>query len=428
MERITGTHDVKVNPPMRHGVISRGVFVRLLVALVVAAGAAGRIQAAVNPVGPASIGAGPAAITPVVSFESKYRDNIYLQENNPTDSWIFVARPAVNAALQERENRYELDYKGEAGWYQENSSDDKNDYFDNTFSGNAHMELSARWIVDAYASWAALHEERGTGLTEGLVGEFVDKNVKYDQSDVGGSLQWGSNSGGGRIVFNAGYMDRQYQNFEELTRTRDRDETTLGTTFFYPVAPKTDLLAEYEYKDIHYPNPFEDGPPLDSDENSLMVGAQWEMTPNLKSTARVGYVDKNFDDSEREDWDGVGWSVELWMQPRVQDTVVVRTSRRPEETTREGNFINRAEVSTAWTHNWSDRVYTELGALYGQDEYEDSFDHRKDDIYNLSLRSGYQFRRWANIYVSYSWDDKDSNAPNLSYTDNTYVLGVDFSL
>ncbi len=385
------------------------------------------VFAAVPQAGPASIFAGPVAITPTTGFETRYRDNIFRQENNTTDSWIFLARPAVNAALQDRENRYEFDYKGEAAWYRESSNDNDNDYFDNTFRGSAYMEFTDRRILELYASWASLHEDRGTGLTEGEIGELIDENVEYDQTDVGGSFQYGAN-GNARIQFRAGYMEREYQNFEEQTRTRDRDETTLGTTFFYPVAPKTDLLADFAYKDIEYPNPFDDAPPLDSEEMSLLAGAQWEMSPNLKSTARIGWVDKSFDDSDREDWDGIGWSLELWMRPRVQDTIVVETRRKPEETTREGNFINRWDVSARWTHQWSDRVYTVLSALYGQDEYEDSFNDRDDDIYNVSLRSGYQFRRWANFYASYTYDEKDSNVDNLSYEENTFILGVDFSL
>lgn len=383
--------------------------------------------AAVPDAGPASVFAGPVAITPTTGFETKYRDNIYRQENNTTDSWIFVARPAVNATLQDRENRYEFDYKGEAGWYKESSNDNDNDYFDNTFSGSAYMEFSERQILDLFASWASLHEERGTGLTEGEIGQLIDENVEYDQTDVGGSFQYGANDNA-RLRFRASYMDREYQNFEEQTRTRDREATTLGTTFFYPVAPKTDLLADLTYKDIEYPNPFDDAPPLDSEETSLLAGAQWEMSPNLKSTAKVGWVDKNFDNSNREDWDGVGWSLELWMRPRVQDTIVLQTRRKPEETTREGNFINRWDASARWTHQWSDRVYTVVGALYGQDEYEDSFNDRDDDIYNFSLRSGYQFRRWASFYASYMYDERDSNVENLSYDDNTFILGVDLSL
>lgn len=387
-----------------------------------------QLLAAANLTGAAVIAAGPVSITPTLGMEVEHRDNIYLQQRNTTDSWVYKARPAVNALVQDRENVYQLDYKGEAGWYQQSSNGNDNDYFDNTFSGDAHLEFSERWIAEAYLIWASLHEDRGTGLSEGLVGEFISKPIKYDQGDVGGSLQFGSDEGVGSLLLKAGYMDRQYTNFEDFTRSRDRDETTLSATFFHPVAPNTDILAEYAYKDIHYPNPFEDAPELDSDENSLLVGVMWEITPNMTSTARAGYLKKSFESSERKNWDGVAWSLELLMRPREQDTIVVRGSRQPEETTLQGDFIKREDVMATWTHDWSDRVYTELGALYGRDTYEQSVNDREDDIYNVTLRAGYEFRRWASVYVQYSYDDKDSNAQNLSYTDNVFTIGVELSL
>ena len=43
--------------------------------------------------------------------------------------------------LQDRNNIYQLGYQGEAGWYEVNRPNDRNDYFDNTFSGDAHMEF-----------------------------------------------------------------------------------------------------------------------------------------------------------------------------------------------------------------------------------------------------------------------------------------------
>jgi hypothetical protein len=385
-------------------------------------------QAAAIPTGPAAIDAGPVAITPTLGVETKYRDNIYLQESNTTDSWIYLAQPALSALLQDRNNLYQLDYKGEAGWYEENSQNDRNDYFDNTFSGDAHMEFSDRWIAEGYASWAALHEDRGTGLSEGLIGGDLPEPIEYDQGDIGGSLQYGADEGAGRLLFRAGYMDRQYQNFRDLTRPRDRDETTLATTFFYPVAPNTDVLAEYEFKDIHYPTPFTDQPPLDSDENSVLVGAQWDITPNLTSTAKVGYLEKDFKEPDRKNWDGLRWDLDLLLQPREQDSIIVHSSSRPEETTRNGDFIRQDVLTAQWTHNWSDRIYTELGALVGQDTYEQSINDRKDDVYNASFRVGYEFRRWANVYAGYTYDDKDSNVEDLSYTDNIFRIGVVLSL
>jgi polysaccharide biosynthesis protein VpsM len=413
---------------MRYRVLDPARTASALAAIVTMLYHSNPIQAAALATGPAAIDAGPVAITPTTGVEIKHRDNIYLQQRNATDSWIYLARPAINALVQDRNNLYQLDYKGEAAWYQVSRNNDDNDYFDNTVSGDAHIEFSDRWIADGFVSWAALHEDRGTGLSEGLIGQVLPKPIEYDQGDIGGSLQFGSSETVGRVLVRAGYMDRQYQNFKELTRPRDRDETTAATTFFYPVAPNTDVLAEYVFKRIHYPNPFEESPPLDSDENSLSVGALWEISPNMTSTVKAGYVDKDFKEPERKDWDGLGWSVELWMQPREQDTILVTSTRHPEETTLQGDFIKREVLTATWTHDWSDRVYTELGTLLGQDTYEQSFDDRKDDIFNTSLKVGYEFRRWANVYTGFAYDRKDSNVENLSYKDYVFNIGVELSL
>jgi hypothetical protein len=427
VEGIREKEELKGTPFMRHRVACPGSRVAAFIALALAVTGATPALAAVTSVGPAIINAGPVAITPTAGTELKYRDNIYLRDTNEVDSWINILRPRVNAALQDRENLYQLDYRGEGGWYQEDSNNDENNYFDHTISGSAHMEFTDRWLAEASASWADLHEDRGTGLSEGAIGQDIPKPIEYDQWDVDGSLQYGA-EGNSRLLFSAGYMDRQYQNLENLTRSRDREETTFAATFFYPVAPKTDALLEYAYKDIEYPNPFDEAPALDSEENSLWGGVEWEITPNMTSTARLGYVDKDFKESGREDWDGVGWSVSLVLQPREQDTVFVETSRRPVETSLQGDFIKRSKALVRWTHDWSDRVYTEASALYGQDDYEQSVDNRDDDIYNVSLKVGYEFRRWANVYAGYSFDKKDSSEDNLSYEDNTFMAGVELSL
>jgi len=397
-------------------------------ACALAAAAAGHVLAAAPPTGPAVVNAGPVAITPTVGTEMKYRDNIYLQENHGVDSWIYLLRPHLNAALQDRENLYQLDYRGEAARYQENSHNDRNNYFDSTFSGRGHMEFTDRWMAELAASWAALHEDRGTGLSEGA-GQLLPDPIEYDQWNVEGSLQYGA-MGNSRLLLHTGYMDMEYQNFRELTRSRDREEATAAATFFYPLAPKTDALLEYAYKDIEYPNPFPSGaiPALDSTENSLWGGVEWEITPNMTSTARLGYVDKNFDDSARRDWDGIGWSVSLAMRPREQDTVLIQTSREPQETSRQGNFIKRSEALARWTHDWTDRVYSRVGVTYGRDEYEQSVDNRDDDIYNVAFKVGYEFRRWANLYAGYTYDKKDSSQDGLSYEDNIFMVGVEFSL
>jgi len=376
--------------------------------------------------GPAVIDVGPVAITPTTGLESKYSDNIYLQETDTTSSWIYLVRPAVVAQLQDRSNLYRLSYDGEAAWYDEDSENDRNDYFNHTFSGDIYILPAERWIATAYASYALLHEDRGTGLTEGQIGNNIPEPVEYDQTDVGGTIEHGS--GVGRISLNANYMDRVYQNFRQFTRSRDVEETRVGATFFYPIAPKTDILLDYSHADISYPNPFENLPALDSTEDTIQAGIEWEITPNMTSRAQAGGTQKNFDDSERDEWSGLTWTLSLLMQPTEHDTVTITGQKAPEETSLQGDFINRESLTTTWDHSWSDRVGTSLSGTVARERYEGSINDREDYIYNVTARVNYEFRRWVNTYMSYSYDDKDSNAEDLSYQQNVFMIGVDLSL
>ena len=194
------------------------------------------------------------------------------------------------------------------------------------------------------------------------------------------------------------------------------------------MAPKTDIFLDTRYKDISYPNPFEDVPPLDSEEYYIDFGVEWEITPNLKSSAQGGYVDKSFDSNERRDWDGIGWTLDLWMAPTEHDTITVTGSRAPDETTLQGDFIKRETVTVSWSHIWSDRFSHDLSGTLTRETYEGSINDREDDVYGIVFRVNYEFRRWAQFYTSYGWDEKDSNAENLSYTSNTVIFGAKLSL
>jgi hypothetical protein len=419
-------HDVKRTAPMLLGDYNSAGRILMLPLLAFILGIPGHCLWAAEPSGPAAIYAGPVAITPTLNMNLTWRDNIYLQEDETTDSWIFSMNPAVTAQMQDRDRVYRLTYEGAKSWYKEDSSNDRNNFFDHTLTGDALVPLTDSWTSNAYMSRAWLHEDRGTGLTEGQIGTFISEPVEYEQTDVGGSLDYSSGIGG--LTLRGSFTDREYQNFRELTRSRDTETISVGAKLSYPIAPKTDIFLDYGHNDIKYPNPFEQVPPLDSYENSLEAGVSWEITPNLTSSAQAGYTEKKFDDPDRRDWDGLSWSLSLVMQPREQDTITVTGSRAPDETTLQGDFIKRETLTTTWSHNWSDRVDTSLSGTVTRETYENSANDRKDYVYGVSVSTSYQFRRWASITASYSYADKDSNADNLSYRQNTVTIGVNLSL
>ena len=63
-----------------------------------------------------------------------------------------------------------------------------------------------------------------------------------------------------------------------------------------------------------------------------------------------------------------------------------------------------------------------------RERYEQSINDRTDWVYNATVKANYEFRRWCNTYISYAYNDKDSNADDLSYTENAFMIGVDLSL
>jgi polysaccharide biosynthesis protein VpsM len=385
--------------------------------------------AGANTEGPASFDIGTMAVTPTLGMHAKYRDNIYLQDKDPTSSWIYRLSPAILGQIQDRDNIYQLRYRGEAGWYDEDSRNNRNNYFDHFINASAKLHLAERWLATADASWAQLHEDRGTGLTEGDIGTTITEPLEYDKTRIGGSLQYGAGSGSARVKVNGSYSEKEYQNFRDVTRNRNLDTTRLGTTFFYPIGPRTDTFLEYRYKKSDYPNQIAGARSLDSDQNAALIGLEWEVTPDLtRSSVRVGWQRKSFDEPSRNDNSSFTWALSLWMSPTDRDTVFVQGSGAPDETALVGDYINRNRLLVNWTHNWSDRVHSVLGASYGRDQYENTLNDREDDIYTGSIRVAYQFRRWASIFSSYEYAQKDSSSPGLDYTDHIFQLGIDLSL
>jgi hypothetical protein len=67
-----------------------------------------------------------------------------------------------------------------------------------------------------------------------------------------------------------------------------------------------------------------------------------------------------------------------------------------------------------------------VSTRFGQDDYEQS--DRDDDLYYVEVGAEYEFRRWMGVRVSYVYDERDSNANDLDYEKNVFLIGVDLTL
>jgi hypothetical protein len=377
---------------------------------------------------PGRVSAGPFEITPKLGFETRFDDNIFNSPEDEESDTIFVVNPNLEAVAGDEVWEFSLELDLVDGTYQDSGDDDFTDWRINT---DVTWDLNRRSTFDLFAGYHELHEYRGTGFSEGEVALLIDEPDEYDETLFGGHYTFGSDSSRGRIKVGGDYYEKDYTNNQPQSDTRDRDDTTMDAAFFWRVAPKTEMLAEVRYTEIEYQNPFTDGrPQLDSDETRYLLGVTWKATGKTSGTVKLGILDKDFDDSNREDFDGeFTWDVSVTWRPREQHIIEVGVAQLANETTGQGDFINIEQYSASWAFMINSRLQLFAHGRYSNDEYEGS--DREDDLLYGEFGVEYGFRRWLELRASYSYQERDSetNVRNdLDFSKNLFLIGVEISL
>ena len=376
---------------------------------------------------PGSVNVGPLEVTPNLGLEAQHRSNIYRRPSNETSDIILRATPSIIVAAQERLNTYTLSYDGDYGYFQDNLPGQTNDYNDHRINAAAHVEPTSRWIVEVEAGWGDIHEDRGTGLSEGAIGQGISEPITFEQATAGVSVTYGA-KGAGRIQAVANSLQKEYQNFRSSTAFRDYSENTLGANVFFPVAPKTDITVQYQRSQTEYPIAAGSLPSFDSTIDTISTGAVWEASAGLTSSARVGYTEREFDDAGRVDFGGLFWSLDLQLQPNSRTLAFIQGAQETVETMLVGDFIYRRALRANISRDLGAFTSLDVRASYTRDSYEGTTNNRTDDLINAGIRVNYSFWRQAPIYIQYSYEEKDSTVGALSYTDHVLAVGFTFGL
>jgi polysaccharide biosynthesis protein VpsM len=376
---------------------------------------------------PANFQLGPVHFTPTAKFQGGYIDNLFRSENNEVSTWATRFTPKLRAWMQKNTNIYSLSYTANALRYSET---DEDDYTDQIYNLDVHHEFNVKNVINLYGEFFDGHEERGTGLSEGNLGQIIPEPVEYERARLGGNYTYGSRAGKGRLMIAAEQLEYDYQNYRALTQFRDRDQNILTGTFYWAVAPKTDLLIEAKAIE----NEYDKTPTLierpsgtfDSEEYNYVVGVDWEASAKTSGTIKLGVYDRSYKSSAREDDDGFQWSADLEWKPRSYSRIFATALRFTQETNGLGNAINTEEYVLRWIHDWNNRSRTSLMGLAANDEYKGS--DRDDDRYAFEAKYNYAMRRWLDLGLGYRFEERDSEQIRTSYTRNSIFLDLEISL
>jgi len=168
------------------------------------------------------------------------------------------------------------------------------------------------------------------------------------------------------------------------------------------------------------------GASLDSQEQNVLVGVEWEATGRTTGTSKVGRLSKDFDADLRGDASFINWEASVLWMPRTYSSFTLMANKVPQETNGTGSFIEMSSYSVDWAHDWSSYLHSNVNLGLGKDTFQN--DPRVDDRERLSASVNYDVDTWMNIGLGYSYMRKDSNNSLFDFDRSQLMLNFDVSL
>jgi hypothetical protein len=218
------------------------------------------------------INAGGFEIQPKLGLAIGRNDNVGLS-NVKTATNFTMLNPSVIIGLPVHGQMYSAKYSGKLARMTGSSIDNYNDH---TFGLAAVNTWSARLNTLVNADYVKGHDGRNAVM-------FRNKEL-WHNAGVKGKLHYGAEGAQGQFELAAGQSYKRYDsNNGGSTQLYNHNKTDLSGTFFYKVAPATNMILEAGNSKFAYVDAA--SRQLDSNEQRLMVGAKWEAT--AKTTGEV---------------------------------------------------------------------------------------------------------------------------------------------
>lgn len=348
-------------------------------------------------------------------------DNLFRSPDEEQETWGTVVSPALQVWIQNGPSSVSVTLRARDFHYASSHDDDYTDYIANL---DIHHEFNARNTLNFFAEFNDTHEERGTGLSEGIAQRF-ETPVELERAIVGGDYTFGSSESDGRLKLGVKGVDHEYQNFRDITQYRDREELHATGTFYWKVGGRTDLLAEVRYYETEYDltDPLDTAGTLDSDNYQYFVGVEWDATGKISGGIRLGTLDRKYKSDQREDDDGFNWDIDITYSPRTYSHIRFVSGSSYRETNGLGDGIDTGKNIISWDHGWSSRTRTFLEVGLITDEYA-GFE-RDDDTVAVKAEITHLLNRHLEMGFGYRYEDADSDIDFFDYRRNEVFLNLD---
>jgi polysaccharide biosynthesis protein VpsM len=357
---------------------------------------------------------GPFRILLNLDLSGEYNDNILLAPRDELSDFIWTISPGVTIELPGRRWALRLGYRADIIRYTDHN---ELDTVDHTVQAAAQATFG-RLNLSLTDEFKITQDFPGFPVPELTTVTERHENLLRVEGEYRVADRWSVGAHYNFLLVN--YIERQ---FNEL----DRQDHTVGGTVFYRVAPKTSVLAEYDYQIIRYDLDAV-AAVRDSDSHFFLVGVKGDLTAKTSATVKVGYQIKDYDNPALEDFDGPIVEAEVIWKYREPSQLRIYGGRANIESTFVGNnFFVATYGGVELRHYITSVLLLTARGLLGTNDYPERITigtatRKRDDTFfeaGLSLR--YQIRRWLAVELAYQFLRRDSNFSDFDYTNNRVI-------
>jgi hypothetical protein len=364
------------------------------------------------------------AVYPSVELSVEDNDNIYLQpEANQESSTVTRLAPAIALAADLGQTKLGLGFEAEKGTY---SADENDNYTDTRMRAGADFDLTARHQLTLSARLNSLHDARGAGTFEGADALEVEDPDEYDETIWNGDFTYGSDGALFNMTFGLNRYEKEYKNNLNVAATNNRDhvKTTLSVETAIYMSDRSNFLIDLSTADIDYNKDNIITRGREGSVQRALLGASYDISGKLTSSAKVGVSQRNFDESDVDSDTTASWNIDVVWTPRTYSKVSLYTAQTANEAVRFGNYIETKYSAVSWEHEFSEYFSLTATASLANDTYYNEDDDREDETLSYGLKGTYSPIRKVDIYGSLKQTERDSTTDGLDYDQEVVTLGV----
>lgn len=362
---------------------------------------------------------GKFIVRPYLGFQTIYDDNVYALDLNKVHDWYFLTSPGIMLKLGRWDNTVELEYRTDIYRYVDTGDfNDVEDHFIRAGAGFKLHRLSFR--VNDLATRG--HESRQQ-VNAAITGAGLNRYWSNDAS-AGASYELSS-----KTKFELSY-DNYFIDYSNASLDfQDRMDNGVTGDFYYHITPKTSLVAEGVYRNVHHYQDTPEANRLNSNEYWAMAGVTWDITAKSTGTVKVGYEWKDFG-AGRKNFDSPVYQVYIDHKFTAKTAVRLEGLRQANETDDPRvDYYTMTSGSLSLFYNPLTKLelkpyISAVNDLYSGELTVDGDTARRSDLLiSAGIDFTYRMNKWVSFTVGYKHTKRSSNLTFYDYTDNMAAVG-----